>query len=100
MLGAAFADELRQLFAKSTDPEIQEFIIVTHECMSACAEPIALSFRAAGKAVYLFSGIDAVKDANDILAFAKLYCAAPDGWIEDARPAGRLRHLLRGRIPA
>jgi predicted metal-binding protein len=35
-----------------------------------------------------------------VLAFCHAYLAAKDGWIEDARPLGRLRHCLRARIPA
>ena len=80
--------------------EIKAFEIETFECMSACSRPNAISFRAAGKAAYLFADIDPETDKGDILAFAKLYSDAPDGWIEDARPCGRLRHCLLGRIPA
>jgi hypothetical protein len=29
----------------------------------------------------------------------KLYVEAPDGWIEDAQNAGRLRLCLQGRVP-
>ncbi|MDR6265983.1 DUF1636 family protein [Roseobacter sp. N2S] len=96
--GAALAASLRDRFA--ADPQLQDFAIETHECMSACATPNAVSFRATGKAVYLFGGVDPVTDHEDIAAFALLYAAAPDGWIEDARPAGRLRFCLIGRVPA
>ncbi|WP_284378578.1 DUF1636 domain-containing protein [Amylibacter marinus] len=98
--GAALADDLRALFTTSDMPQIRDFIIETQECMSACADPVAISFRSAGKAAYIFAGIDPERDHADILAFAKLYIEAPDGWIVDARPCGRLRHCLRGRIPA
>jgi predicted metal-binding protein len=91
---------LKVIFAKAKEPEIRDFNIETFECMSACANPTAISFRAKGKAAYMLSGIDPVKDRQDILAFARLYIAAKDGWIEDARPCGRLRHCLLGRIPA
>ncbi len=98
--GEALAAALKAIFAKAKEPEIRDFNIETFECMSACANPMAISFRAKGKAAYMFSGIDPVKDQQDILAFARLYIAAKDGWIEDARPCGRLRHCLLGRIPA
>lgn len=58
-----------------------------------------MSVQAEGRATYLFSGITA-DDIADIRAFLDLYEAAPRGWIEDARPAGRLRFCLRGRVPA
>ncbi len=98
--GEGLAFELKALFANSDNPKIRDFDVQTFECMSACANPTAISFRANGKAVYLFSGIDPATDHNDILAFADLYQAAADGWIEDARPCGRLRFCLIGRIPA
>jgi predicted metal-binding protein len=96
--GDALVAALRGAFAD--DPVLADFSVEAHECLSACAQPNALSFRAEGKAVYLFSGVDPVADRDDIAAFARLYVAAPDGWIEDARPAGRLRFCLVGRIPA
>lgn len=96
--GADFATALRESFG--ADPDLQDFLVETHECLSACSKPNSLSFRAEGKAAYLFAGVDPVEDRGDIAAFARLYAATPDGWIEDARPAGRLRFCLIGRIPA
>ena len=98
--GDELATALKAIFAKADDPAIRDFNIEVFACMSACANPTAISFRAQGKAAYMFSDVDPVKDQQDILAFAKLYIAAKDGWIEDARPCGRLRHCLLGRIPA
>lgn len=74
------------------------FTVVPQACMSACAEAQVVSFRAPGKAAYIFAGLTP-KDAADIAAFARLWADTADGWIEDARPAGRLRFCLRGRIP-
>jgi predicted metal-binding protein len=98
--GEALAVAVKDLLAKSDDPALQSFEVETFECMSACANPNAISFRAPGKAAYLFSGVDAERDQEDIIAFARMYLAAKDGWIEDARPCGRLRFCLMGRIPA
>ena len=98
--GETLAAELRDLFANSDDADIRAISIETVECMSMCDTPTALSFRASDKAAYLFSGIDPTADHDDILAFAKLYTASADGWIDDARPCGRLRFCLTGRIPA
>lgn len=98
--GETLAAELRQLFANSDDGAIRAISIETVECMSMCDTPTSLSFRATDKAAYLFSGIDPSLDHDDILAFAKLYTASGDGWIEDARSCGRLRFCLTGRIPA
>jgi predicted metal-binding protein len=92
--GAALAQELRVLLAE------RDFDVETVECMNACALPTAISFRAGGKAAYLFAGIKPETDQSDIVAFADLYADAKDGLIEDARPCGRLRQLLVGRIPS
>jgi predicted metal-binding protein len=96
--GDALAAALRENLA--TDKALADFSVETHACMSACSQPNAVSFRAEGKAVYLFAGVDPIKDRADIAAFARMYAAAPDGWIDDARPAGRLRFCLIGRVPA
>lgn len=71
-----------------------------HACFSSCAEPAALALQSAGRASYVFSGINVVADADDIAATCRTYLDSPGGWIEDARPCGRLRMCLRARIPA
>jgi len=94
--GKGFAVELRAALAK-TDLiyEVRDF-----DCMSNCARPLSVAFSAAGKATYLFGDVDTAGGLKDVIAFAFLYAKSPDGWIEDARPAGRLRHCLIGRVPA
>jgi predicted metal-binding protein len=47
----------------------------------------------------VFAGVQDT-DAADVLNFAKLYDESADGWIEDARPLGRLRFCLKTRVPA
>ncbi|WP_102108599.1 DUF1636 family protein [Oceaniglobus roseus] len=74
------------------------FRLTRVDCMSICAQPVSLAFRAPGKALYLFAGIGEA-DVGDVLAFAALFAASGDGEIADARPAGRLRFCLRGRVP-
>jgi predicted metal-binding protein len=73
-------------------------VVATHACLSVCAEPVALAVQARDKATYVFGGVT-VADAADVAAFADLYDTAPDGWIDDARPAGRLRFCLKARVP-
>ena len=68
--------------------------------MQVCGRPVAVSFRGAGKAAYLFEGVDPVAQVEEIVAFAGLYATAKDGIVEDARPCGDLRLCLDGRIPA
>jgi len=69
-------------------------------CFGACDAPVSLSLQAPDRATYLFSGVDPDADATDIVATVRAYLDAPQGWIEDARPCGRLRHCLVGRVPA
>lgn len=73
--------------------------VVLTPCMNLCDEPVSLALRAPGKMAYLFSGTGP-DDVKDIAALAKLFVEAEGGVIEDARPAGRLRFCLKGRIPA
>lgn len=68
-------------------------------CLSVCKAPATLAAQGPGRATYVFSGLSA-EDAPDIVAFARAYDAAPYGWIEDARPLGRLRLRLVTRVPA
>ncbi len=70
------------------------------ECMNVCARPITVAARAPGKHAYLFGDVDPARDLEGLVAFARLYAAAPDGAIEDARPLGELRTRLIGKIPA
>ena len=94
--GKGFASALRDgLAAKGLQYEVRDF-----DCMSNCGDPLSVAFQAEGKATYLFGGVKPGVDLADTLAFAQMYAAAPDGWIEDARPAGRLRMCLIGRVPA
>lgn len=67
-------------------------------CMNVCDRPVTVAARAEGKVAYLFGGVTP-GDAGALAAFARLYEEAPDGVIADARPLGRLRFCLIGRIP-
>lgn len=76
------------------------FDIETVECLGACETPVTIAFQGKDKACFVFSGIDPDKDLKDIIATSETYLKAPKGWIEDARSCGRLRELLRSRVPA
>ena len=94
--GKGFAATLRAALAERG----MDFEVQTHDCLSNCARPLSVAFTAPAKATYLFGDIAPETDLADTLAFAGLYADTPDGWIEDARPAGRLRFCLIGRVPA
>ncbi len=69
-------------------------------CGESCARPARLWMQSEGGASYIFDGIDLASDADDILVTALCYLNSPNGWIEDARPCGRLRFCLTARVPA
>ncbi len=79
--------------------ELVGWEVTMHPCLSACDEPVAIAVQGDGAATYVFSGLTDA-DANDVRAFARLYENAQAGWVEDARPAGRLRFCLKTRVPA
>lgn len=69
------------------------------DCMSGCARASTIAFRDTGKTAYLFGPVT-TDDLPDLLTFAQLYQAAPDGNLPDARPLGALRTKAIARIPA
>ena len=72
--------------------------VVLSDCMSGCARASTVAFRSPAKVAYLFGDLTAA-DLPDLLAFAALYHAAPDGQFADARPLGGLRTKALARIP-
>lgn len=67
-------------------------------CMNACGNPVSMSLQGPGLATCLFSGVAPDDDLADIVITVQLWLDSPAGWIGDARPCGRLRHLLIGRV--
>ena len=68
------------------------------DCMSGCTRPSTVAFRDTGKTAYLFGDVTE-DDLTDLVTFARLYDAAPDGNLADARPLGALRQKAIARIP-
>lgn len=69
-------------------------------CLERCDAPVAMTLQREGGAGYVFSGIRPNADTHDIIATCRAYLNSPGGWIEDARPCGRLRFCLSARLPA
>lgn len=76
------------------------FTVRPFECMGVCADPVTVALQGEEMATYVFAGVDPEKDVTDIIATCRVYVESPLGWIEDARPCGRLRHCLKARVPA
>ncbi len=87
--------ELREVLAA----RLQGVEVGMTGCLGVCADPVTLAAQAPGRATYMFSGLVA-EDAADVEAFVAAWRGAPGGWIEDARPLGRLRQCLVARVPA
>ena len=96
--GADIEDSLSRLRSELTGAI--PVSIRTAECMGACQSPVSLALQGPGRATYLFADVEPGNDASDIAKTCRTYLDSPRGWIEDARPCGRLRHCLRARIPA
>lgn len=79
---------------------VPDAVVEVATCLNACGNPVTVAFRAPGRAAYLFADTDPEAQAAEVAAFVALWRAAPAGEVADARPCGRLRTLLRGRIPA
>ena len=77
----------------------EAFRVASVDCMGGCAAPVSVGFQGPGRATYLFNGVTIGEDRGDIIAFCRAWLAADAGWIEDARPLGRLRFCLRARVP-
>lgn len=69
------------------------------DCMSGCARPSTVAFRAAGKTAYLFGDLGP-NDVGDLVRFAQLYRDSVDGSFADARGLGGLRMKAIARIPS
>lgn len=76
-----------------------DVVVSPAPCLDSCGRPVAIALDGVGMASYVFAGVDLATDAADIASACAAYLAAPGGWIEDARPCGRLRFLLRTRLP-
>lgn len=67
-------------------------------CLGPCGSPVAMALQGGG-ASYVFAGVRLPEDLSDLVATCRAYRDAPGGWIEDARPCGRLRFCLHARVP-
>lgn len=78
----------------------EKFSVRWSDCLNVCDEAVTLAIQSDTKATYVFAGVSLNSDIDDIVSTCRAYLAADGGWIDDARPCGRLRHCLKCRIPA
>lgn len=96
--GPALAQRLRAALTK--EAAFSGVKVRDARCMLTCGSPVAVSLTSPEKMSYLFADVDTEHDLDNLLALVRLYMASPSGTINDARPIGRLRHCLKGRLPA
>lgn len=93
--GADWAPGVRAAFADQN----LDIDVVTTSCLNVCDDPLTFALQGDGRATYVFSGALPDQDIDDLCGLARLYLDAPEGWITDARKAGRLRDCLVARVP-
>lgn len=76
------------------------FVVETVACMAGCDRPLAVAFRAEGKASFLFGDIAPDIDADALTEFGALYDSLPDGWCNEGRRPAGLKGKTLARIPA
>ena len=97
--GEDLCADLRSRLSANEHPA--SFIAIeTVDCMAGCARPLAVAFRAEGKASYLFGSIDSGTDAGALAEFASLYASLADGWCNSGQRPTRLAGKTLARIPA
>jgi len=95
--GKVIVEQLTELVAR--DPDLGDVVVRNAACMLVCGEPISVSLSGPEKVSYLFSDVK-VEDVQNLITLLHMYKANRTGLISDARPLGRLRFCLKGRLPA
>ena len=100
-LTAAEAPNFHKLGAAIAKADLPSPVeVIPQSCMNGCSRPASMALQGDGMATYFFADIDTEADCDDIISTLKVYLESPAGWINDARPCGRLRSCLIGRVPA
>ena len=79
---------------------IDRITVTPSPCLGVCTSPNTIALQGESRASLVFKDVDLTTDRDDIIATCRAWLEADHGWIEDARPCGRLRHHLQARIPA
>ncbi|MHA6346909.1 DUF1636 family protein [Roseivivax sp. CAU 1761] len=90
----------RATLARALEAAGAAIVVAGQPCLNACGRPVTLALQGPGRATCLFVETRPEADRADLAATIRAWRAAPAGWIEDARPCGRLRFCLIGRVPA
>jgi predicted metal-binding protein len=91
---------LHQRLAHHTKPLIAAGVrLEGHACLSACDRPCAVGFSGPSRWSYVFGRLHEADAVSPLLACARLYAAAPDGFLaRGARPQA-LQATIISRVP-
>jgi predicted metal-binding protein len=78
--------------------EDEPFALKPVTCLALCGDGCSAAATAAGKWGYLLGRLSP-DHADDLLAYARLYAAAPTGSVMPSRRAPSLRNVVIGRMP-
>ena len=89
---------LREILQKAGRDK--EIAVEAVSCLGGCTAPLNIGLQGQGRASYVMGDVSVADFEAEIVTWCELYLDLPQGWIEDARPLGKLRYNLRARIPA
>ncbi len=70
------------------------------DCMAGCDHPMTVGFQAAGKASYLFGGIETADDVQALGRFAIQFRQSRTGWTSSTERPAALSDKTLARLPA
>jgi predicted metal-binding protein len=79
--------------------EDEPFALNPVTCLALCGDGCSAAATASGKWGYLLGRLSP-DHADDLLAYARCYAAAPTGTVMPSRRAPSLKNVVVGRIPA
>ncbi len=98
--GYELIEKLIAAIEDAGDAISSEFEISGFACMTECARPCTVAYRATNKASYLFGDIDPNQDIDALVAFAKGHREREKGWFMSSEHPGKLGKTGLTRVPA
>lgn len=80
-------------------PRRDELAIATTGCLCICEQPCAIAYVGTGKPTYLFTHLDPITCAADLLTAAELYLDSTDGMVPAFKLPPDLQPCRTARIP-
>lgn len=94
--GQVLLDELR---ARLSPSDRQIVAIEPVECLGVCKRPCTVALAAEGKWTYVIGDLDAVADADELLASARAFAASENGIVPWKERPACFRKGVVSRVP-